>query len=79
VTGALLDEMHAHDKLPTDTGSLLYQDWRRFAISRDIFFSRLLRKKLARFPEGYAQMKAEIERVRSLLNPDLDLSLFRAL
>ncbi len=77
--GALLAEMHAHDKLPTGTGSLLYQDWRRFAISRDVFFSRLLREKLARFPEGYAQIKAEIERFRSLLNRDNDLSLYRVL
>jgi hypothetical protein len=43
------------------------------------FFSRRKWKKLARFPEGYAQIKAEIERVRFLLNRNLNISLHRTL
>jgi hypothetical protein len=29
--------MHAHGKSHIGTGSLLYQDWRSFAISYDVF------------------------------------------
>jgi len=37
VTGVSFAEMHAHGKSYTGIGSLLYQDWRSFAISRSIF------------------------------------------
>jgi len=37
MTGASFAEMYAYGKSYTGTGSLLYQDWRCFAISRSIF------------------------------------------
>jgi hypothetical protein len=36
--------MHAHSKPHIGIGSLLYQDWQRFAISCGIFSDRMLKK-----------------------------------
>jgi hypothetical protein len=46
VTDTLLTELRAHGKLHIGTGSLLYQDWQRFAISCDNFSDRMLKKWL---------------------------------
>jgi hypothetical protein len=43
----LLTELRAHSKLHIGTGSLLYQDWQRFAISCGNFSDRMLKKPVS--------------------------------
>jgi len=44
VSDTLLTELRAHSKLQIGTGSLLYQDWQRFAITCGNFSDRMLKK-----------------------------------